>query len=446
MLAQSDGTLVLEIEDFDRTLSAVNNIVDTANIIGKLTTNTGQVETINDLCEALFAHSSYDRVMTYKFLDDLSGEVIYELKDNSIVTSSFLGMRFPPGDIPLPARKAYVKNPVRFIADVEKPSCYLIQNDHDVSLSRSYLRGCVAPHKSYLKAMEVRSSLSIAITNMDGNLWGLIVMHSYTKPTIPTIEDRVSYAILASVASSHVQNIENVERLAMESRVKALVSQIDPKSSLGVFIVQNKHLLLETFNVDSVSLFTPAGETTTVGENGAGLEDIPQDDVAEALTCGQLNDPLRSFACLTVLGYKLVFTRACSYNPVKWAGNPKELTLSEISPDMVMPRQSFEQYLDYRSQNPPPFTKQDKNIFIMAGDLMKNTVHDMKIAHAERKVDQARKRSQVVEMKSDKDYAFFANMSHELRTSCNILTKTTSPKSSMRFVVTRRSASTRAEI
>ncbi|CAM9400825.1 unnamed protein product [Ectocarpus sp. 12 AP-2014] len=415
MLIQSDGNLVLEIEDFDRQLSPTN-IVDTANVISKLTANTAQVDTVNDFAKAVFSHSAYDRVMTYKFLDDLSGEVIYELKNDDVVSSSFHGMRFPPGDIPLPARRAYVENPVRFIADVGRPSCDFIQKSDDISLSRSFLRGCPAPHKSYLRAMGVKSSLSIAITDMDGNLWGLIAMHSYTKPIVPTIEDRVCYGILSSVASGHVQHIEKIERLALETRVKSLISQIDANKSLGLFFVLNKHRLLEIFDVDSVSLFIPDEPPTTVGESGATLEDLPKDVVAEQLTCGQLESPPRSFACLRVLGYSLMFTRASSYNPVAWAGNPEELSVSELSPDMVMPRQSFEKYLDHQSTHPPPFTKQDRVMLTTTGDLLKSIIHQMTLAQVERRVDQAKKDSHAVEMKSDRDYAFFANMSHELRT------------------------------
>ena len=418
MRMQSDGKLVIEIEDFDRQLLlGVNTIVDTANVIGRLTANTDQVGTANDLCKAVFTLSSYDRAMTYKFLDDLSGEVIYELKDDDNVKSSFLGLRFPAGDIPLSARRAYVDNPVRFIADVHKPSCDLIQKPgSDISLSQSFLRGCVAAHRSYLQAMKVKGSISIAVTTVEGNLWGLVVMHSYTQTIIPTIEDRVTYAILASVTSTQVQNIENAERLNMETTIKTLVSQIDCKSSLGLFIVQNKTALLETFSADSITLITHDGPPTTVGGDGVTLQDLPTELVNEPLKCGRLESPLRSFACLSVLGYKLVFTRRCSYNPIMWAGNPDKLRASEVSPEMARPRQSFEKYMDHRSQNPPPFTKRDRAVLTMTGDLLKSVIHQMKLEYAEKKIVLAQRASHAVEMKSDQNYAFFANMSHELRT------------------------------
>ena len=414
MFAQSDGRLVLEIEDFKRSEEfIIKSVVETANAIGKMTAKTCQVETAKDLCGAVFETSSYDRAMVYKFLDDLSGEVVYEMKHpGEEISSSFMGLRFPPGDIPLPARKAYLENPVRFIADAEKPSRRLLQKNDDISLSRSYLRGCVPPHISYLRSMGVRSSISISITNMDGELWGLVVMHSYTKPIIPTIEDRVSYTILASVASSHVQYIEKGERLAIETKMKNLVSRIDVKESLGVFLAQTKTRWLETFRIDSVSLFTTEGSSTIVGENGVTLAELPMDD--EPLVCGSLEHPIRSFACLNVLGYRIVFTRSCSWKPIYWAGNPGELL--DAAGDTVMPRKSFQKYLEHRSQTPPPFTKQDRVFFSKTADFLKSVIHQIKIESVERYITQTRKEKHLVELKSDENYAFFANMSHELRT------------------------------
>lgn len=112
----------------------------------------------------------------------------------------------------------------------------------------------------------------------------------------------------------------------------------------------------------------------------------------------------------------MVFTRRCSYNPIMWAGNPDKLRASEVSPGMIRPRQSFEKYMDHRSQNPPPFTKRDRVVLTMTGDLLKSVIHQMKLAYAEKKIILAQRDSHAVEMKSEKDHAFFANISHELRT------------------------------
>ena len=423
MLSQLDGRLVLEIEDFERTRVDAKSIVATSNIIGKLDANSFAVDTVNDLCRELFQATSYDRAMTYVFLDDLSGEVVFELVRDDTIKSSFLGLRFPPGDIPLPARKAYLQNPVRFIADVDDDPCYLIQKDLDLSLSRSFLRGCVKPHRSYLRNMGVRSSLSIAITNLDGGLWGLVALHSYTMPIVPKVEDRVSFSILSTVTSKHVQSIERDERLDVQTRLKKLVGEIDAKKSLGFFIIENKQELLQLFNVDSITLFSPCEDPIAIGKYGARLEDIPID--RDVLACGTLQDPVRSFACLTILGYTIILTRKSSYEPIRWAGNPRSVEkpeTSELPSDLAMPRRSFEMYLDHQSEYPPPFTKQDKIVFFQMGDMLTSVIQQIRIEYAERKAMRAKRESDLAGVQSDENYAFFANMSHELRAPLHAIT------------------------
>ncbi len=415
--AQAGGGLVLELEDFERKTLESANIVDTANLINRLNSKTVAEDMVKELCAAVFKASSYDRAMTYKFLDDLSGEVIYEIQNEiGSQKGSFLGLRFPPGDIPLPARKAYVENPVRFIAEVDSdPGTLLQPNNADIPWSRGFLRGCVLPHKMYLSNMGVKSSLSIAITNLDGELWGLVTMHSYSKSIVPEIERRVSFNILASVASSRMRKIEDDRNRVIEEHIKGLLSRIDTKQSLGVFIVNNQKDLFETFGINSITLFTEEeAEPLIVGENGMVLEDLPAND--ESLSCGMLDHPLRSFACLSVLGYKIVFTRMCKYKAVQWAGNPKGLGASHVESGMVMPRKSFEKYLDYRALNPPPFTKRDRLVFTRAGELLKSSIHRIKMEYVAEKVSRQMREKDIVEMKSDENYAFFANMSHELRT------------------------------
>ena len=117
--------------------------------------------------------------MVYKFNDDHSGEVIHEIKRDSVLTSSYLGLRFPATDIPLPARQLYIKNGLRYIHDVEAhdvPILDICGNDGGVDLSNCRMRSVSKPHIIYLRNMGVRASLSIAIV-VDGKLWGLFAYH-----------------------------------------------------------------------------------------------------------------------------------------------------------------------------------------------------------------------------------------------------------------------------
>jgi len=353
-------------------------------------------------------------------MDDMSGEVVYELERKD-TKSSFMGLRFPPGDIPLPARRAYINNPVRFISDIDKDSCILLQKSNtDVSMTQSFLRGCIDVHKNYLRNMGVKSSMSISITNSNGELWGIIAMHSYTKNIIPSTEDRVLFNILCSVASNRVKNIEKSNHLKTESSMKNLVSKIDSKKSLGMFIIQNQESIFETFNIDSVSLFPLNGTPTIIGKNPVDVKDIPISETP--LLYGSVYNPPRSYVCMNMLGYKLIFTRESSYDSVKWAGNPGDISEKDDVSGLYMPRKSFEKYIIHSKKTPPPFTKQDISVFKMAGNLLKSVIHKMNADNMEKHIRDISRDNNNLDLESEENYAFFANMSHELRTPLHAIT------------------------
>jgi hypothetical protein len=66
----------------------------------------------------LMLHSHTHTHTLRRFKDDQAGEVIYETVRRGTVTSSYAGMRFPSGDIPLPARQLFMRNALRVIHDV----------------------------------------------------------------------------------------------------------------------------------------------------------------------------------------------------------------------------------------------------------------------------------------------------------------------------------------
>lgn len=150
------------------------------------------VKTACDTIFKLLGH--YDRGMVYQFNDDLSGEVVHEIK-NDTVSSSYLGMRFPASDIPLNARKLYIKNGMRYIHNVDSEDVPMLDrrngNSSDVDLSHCRMRSCAKPHIIYLRNMGVVSSLSIAIV-VENELWGLLAFHGYNKPFKPSLHQRIA--------------------------------------------------------------------------------------------------------------------------------------------------------------------------------------------------------------------------------------------------------------
>ena len=49
--------------------------------------------------------------------------------------------------------------------------------------------------------MGVKASLSIAIVDSLGELWGLVALHSYSEAVIPSIDERIFYGMMSSVIS-----------------------------------------------------------------------------------------------------------------------------------------------------------------------------------------------------------------------------------------------------
>ncbi|HEY1227307.1 MAG TPA: histidine kinase, partial [Ramlibacter sp.] len=76
--------------------------------------------TIDDLLNVavteIRALTGFDRVMAYRFRHDASGDIVAE--DRRADLEPFLHRRYPAGDIPAQARRLYVINTLRLIADV----------------------------------------------------------------------------------------------------------------------------------------------------------------------------------------------------------------------------------------------------------------------------------------------------------------------------------------
>jgi light-regulated signal transduction histidine kinase (bacteriophytochrome) len=74
----------------------------------------------------------------------MAGEVIYEHVRPGTLTSSYAGLRFPSGDIPVPARQLFLQNPLRFINDVDGIDAVIfgarLPSGEQLDLSMSCLR------------------------------------------------------------------------------------------------------------------------------------------------------------------------------------------------------------------------------------------------------------------------------------------------------------------
>jgi light-regulated signal transduction histidine kinase (bacteriophytochrome) len=151
--------------------------------------------------------TGFDRVMAYRFRQDDSGDVMAE--DRRPDMTPYLGQRYPASDIPAQARRLYVLNTLRMIADIGYQSVPMLGAPGSAPLDMSFavLRSVSPIHVEYLQNMGVGASMSVSIV-INGRLWGLIACHHNGPKQVP-YAIRMAADVLAQVLASTIQSIES---------------------------------------------------------------------------------------------------------------------------------------------------------------------------------------------------------------------------------------------
>jgi light-regulated signal transduction histidine kinase (bacteriophytochrome) len=182
--------------------------------------------------------TGFDRVMAYRFRSDDSGDVVAEARREDL--TPFLGQRYPAGDIPPQARRLYVLNTLRMIADVTYHAVPLLgaPGSAPLDLSFAVLRSVSPIHVEYLQNMGVGASMSVSIV-INGRLWGLIACHHMGPKRVP-YSIRMAADVLAQVIASTVQGLESRQEAELAGRaaavrtslVESLLLEEDPLEAL----------------------------------------------------------------------------------------------------------------------------------------------------------------------------------------------------------------------
>lgn len=185
----SSGTIVIEAEPATRA-SGINPGALIKSMISRVQRTEGLEGLYRECVRQLRGITGFDRVMLYRFASSGAGSVVAESVRSGL--GSFLGLNYPAADIPVQARRLYVQNQIRIIADVGAvPVPVLPELDphgRPLDLSLSVLRSVSPIHIEYLSNMGVSASMSISIV-IDGKLWGLFALHHYA-PRYLTMEIR----------------------------------------------------------------------------------------------------------------------------------------------------------------------------------------------------------------------------------------------------------------
>ncbi|MDO9360815.1 MAG: GAF domain-containing protein, partial [Polaromonas sp.] len=172
--------------------------------------------------------TGFDRVMAYRFRHDESGDVVAESCDASL--DPFVGRRYPASDIPAQARRLYIINTLRLIADVGAqpvPVQAAAQVTAPLDMSHGVLRSVSPVHIEYLTNMGVGASMSVSIV-IGGKLWGMLACH-HMQPRRLAYTVRMACDMLAQILASNLQGLLARDRAAQADEAASLRSRLVEK-------------------------------------------------------------------------------------------------------------------------------------------------------------------------------------------------------------------------
>ena len=350
--------------------------------------------------------TGFDRVMAYRFRHDDSGDVVAETLDPAL--EPFLGRRYPAGDIPAQARRLYVINTLRLIADVRAvpvPVESMAGNRQPLDMSHGVLRSVSPVHIEYLCNMGVGASMSVSIV-VGGKLWGMLACH-HMQPRRVSYTVRMACDVLAQVLAANLQGILAKQHAAgadaaasLRSRLvaqvlhanditRALFSEAEALSAgfaaHGVVVADGGRL--EVYG--GIAPATGAALVQWLNERGSppgrlvymnALEELPEGlHSGLDVWCGMLALPFGAESSSWVL-----LLRKEQIETVLWGGKPeKEYTTGPLGPRLT-PRGSFDLWRETVRGRAVPWSASDlENAQKLLDELVRaDAVHAAEIGRA----------------------------------------------------------------
>ena len=374
-----NGELVIEMEDaapFADVAADVERALQTIVSAGSL----------SSLCDAV-AHlfkeiSGYDRVMIYRFDEEGHGEVFAETRKPEL--EAFLGNRYPASDIPQIARRLYVRNRVRILADVQFAPAMLEPRlspatDKELDMSLCFLRSASPIHVQYLKNMGVSATLVVSLM-VGGKLWGLISCHHYSPRFLP-FEMRSVCELIGEAVGTRIAALESFARGQCELAARRIEQRMVESLSRdgdwrGALFDGGGSLLLPLEAGGAALVFE--GRVQSVGETPSteqirALADWLRSKfvggfyataslAAEAPSFAELTGVAAGVAAAQVSGDArelLIWFRPERVRTITWGGKPFKSPSDDDDPSELSPRRSFAQWLQVVEGTSDPWAPTD---------------------------------------------------------------------------------------
>ena len=394
--------------------------------------------------EAVRTITGFDRVMAYRFDTDWSGIVIAESLGPEAGIASFLGLRFPASDIPAQARALYEADRVRVIPDAEAAPVAIVARARiasdppaaPIDLTGLSIRGVSPIHIAYLANMGVRASMSVAVRDERGLLWGLLACHHERGPLLAPPRVRIAAELIARTLANRVASLLTEGAMLGRARVAGLRERIltglgDTEAGLGAVLAPLAPELALSLGADLV-LIAEGPETLFASRPGAlapaglvaALERLAPDgdwmtDELHRSGLDLVGDTLAGDGHAGLVARRLVagtadaaiwllWLRGERRRHVTWAGNPdKSPVRTADGLPILSPRRSFASWNEEVRGHCEPFTPSDRAAADAIAESLARALAQRSVAAA-RAVRELRARNEQIR--------FFADAAvHDLR-------------------------------
>lgn len=374
-----DGRLLLELE---RTVERAGNPAgahEAQDAISDLRAASTMETAADAAARDIRAMTGFERVLVYRFDADWNGEAVAEARTPQW-DHSLMGLRFPASDIPAQARALYTRSPARFVADRDAPPAPLLADPHDggrpVDLTYAQARALSPIHLEYQRNLGVDGSMSASIL-VDGALWGLVIGH-HRRPHYVPPETRALAQLVTDAFALRVHELESVrlwrEQQATLAVQNALLERLAASDDFVPALTaggggEAGATLLDLFAAggaavvcgDEVARVGEAPGEAAVAELAHWLRrDLPAGErvfaTAELSDHHAMGDALRAQASGLLVAFVgeagrehlLLWFRPEVASTVAWGGDPTKTVLADTSTRAVLPRRSFERWVEER--------------------------------------------------------------------------------------------------